>query len=53
MNVPLDQSVLDQVLRYNINLRVSFLVITNGSYCFAFMNDKGQLTALNELPSFS
>ncbi len=53
MNVALNRPVLDQVLRYNINLRVSFLVITNGSYCFAFLNDAGQLTELVELPSFS
>ena len=53
MNVALDQAVLDQVLRYNINLQSSFLVITNGSYCFAFLNENGQLTELSELPSFS
>lgn len=53
MKVALDQQVLDQVLRYNINLQVSFLVITNGSYCRAFRNDKGQLVELTELPSFS
>ncbi len=52
MNVALDQSVLDQVLRYNINLQVSFLVITNGIYCFAFKNEHGQLSALSKLPSF-
>ena len=53
MNVALDQAVLDQVLRYNINLQSSFLVITNGSYCFAFLSENGQLTELSELPSFS
>lgn len=36
MNVALDNKVLDQVLRYNINLQVDYLVITNGSYCFAY-----------------
>lgn len=53
MNVALDGSVLDQVLRYNINLQSSFLVITNGSYCFAFLNENAQLMELSELPSFS
>lgn len=52
MNVALDQTVLDQVLRYNINLQVSFLVITNGMHCIAFQNENGQLSALTELPSF-
>lgn len=53
MNVALHQPVLDQVLRYNIQLQVPFLVITNGSYCFAFENKIGHLIELNELPSFS
>lgn len=52
MNVVLDKAVLDQVLRYNITLRVPYLVITNGSYCFAFSNESDQLTALSMLPSF-
>lgn len=51
MGVALDQKVLDQVLRYNITLRVPYLVITNGSHCFAFLNGNDQLTALNEFPS--
>ena len=51
MNVPLDQQVLDQVLRYNIPMQVPYLVITNGTYCFAFENKTGQLVELNELPT--
>ena len=51
MNVALDQQVLDQVLRYNIPMQVPYLVITNGSYCFAFENKGGQLIELNLLPS--
>jgi len=53
MNVALDQQVLDQVLRYNIPMQVPYLVITNGSYCFAFENKEGQLIELGELPSVS
>jgi len=52
MNVALDQTVLDQALRYNINLRVAVLVITNGNYCYAFSSDTGKLSELNKLPSF-
>ena len=52
MNVVLDETVLDQVLRYNIILRVPYIAITNGSQCFAFSNDEGQVTELAELPSF-
>jgi hypothetical protein len=50
MNVALGQSVLDQVLRYNINLQVPYIVITNGSYCQAFSSINGKITDLNELP---
>ena len=50
MSVVLDQQVLDQVLRYNIPLQVPYLVITNGSYCYAFENKGGQLFELSRLP---
>ena len=50
MNVALDKTVLDQVLRYNMVLQVPYLVITNGSHCYAFFNEQGQLVELNELP---
>lgn len=51
MNVALDRTVLDQVLRYNINLQVPYLVITNGSYCMAFTFKNDKLTEINTLPS--
>ena len=51
MEINLDQKVLDQVLRYNINLQVPYLVITNGQYCFAFENKEGQLVELSEFPT--
>lgn len=50
MDVPLNEMVLDQVLRYNITLQVPYLVITNGSYCMAMECTNKQLTELNELP---
>ena len=52
MNVPLDNKTLDQVLRYNINLQVAYLIITNGSYCFAFSTADGVMSALEEIPAF-
>ena len=52
MNVELDTKTLDQVLRYNISLQVSCLVITNGSYCFAFSTANGVMLGLNEIPFF-
>ena len=50
MNVPLDRTVLDQVLRYNINLQVPYLVITNGSYCMAMTFEKDKMVELEEIP---
>jgi len=50
MNVTLDKSVLDQVLRYNITLQVPYLVITNGSYCMASLISNNELTEISELP---
>jgi hypothetical protein len=52
MNVPLNEEVLQQVLRYNINLQAACLVITNGSHCFAFRNNGGQFEALKNIPTF-
>ena len=50
MNVTLDKTVLDQVLRYNITLQVPYLIITNGSYCMAVMIANGGLKEMDELP---
>ena len=50
MNVPLDASVIEQVLRYNSTMQVPYLVITNGTYCFAFLNTEGQLEELDSIP---
>ena len=52
MNVVLDKSVLDQVLRYNITLNVPCLVITNGSYCMALQLKNNKMTAIDSLPVF-
>ena len=52
MNVVLDKTVLSQVLRYNINLQVHNIVITNGAFCYAFSNVNNQLVELDVLPDF-
>ena len=52
MNVVLDKTVLSQVLRYNINLQVPNIVITNGAFCYAFSNVNNQLVELDVLPDF-
>ncbi|HTE28353.1 type I restriction enzyme HsdR N-terminal domain-containing protein [Flavitalea sp.] len=52
MDVPLDEKVLAQVLRYHIAIPVPFLVITNGSYCAAFEKVNGTLSQLEVLPVY-
>jgi len=51
MDIPLNQAVLDQVLRYNISVPVRYLVITNGRFCVGYEKIANQLQLLTELPS--
>jgi len=50
MNVQLNKSTLDQVLRYNISLDVPYLVITNGTNCMALHLDGNNMNAIDSLP---
>ena len=52
MGVPLEESVLMQVLRYNIAIPVPYLVITNGEFSAGFVKNERTLDALTELPVF-
>ena len=52
MEVNLDETVLQQVLRYNIAVPVPFLVITNGKYCAGFEKRNQQLQLIEALPVF-
>lgn len=49
-NVALSEAVLQQILRYNISLQVSILVVTNGNETYAAQIREGVVTELNELP---
>jgi hypothetical protein len=53
MEVNLDETVLQQVLRYNIAVPVPFLVITNGHYCAGFEKHNQQLQLIEALPMFA
>jgi hypothetical protein len=50
--IMLDESVLMQVLRYNLAIPVPYVVITNGNVCFAADKSLGTEKWLSELPSF-
>ena len=48
--VSLNRKVLDQVLRYNMSLKLPYMVITNGSYCYAFGVVTNKLEEIDDLP---
>jgi hypothetical protein len=50
MNVVLSGETLHQVLRYNIKLDAGLLVVTNGSFSYAFEKKDGAFHEVNELP---
>ncbi len=52
MNVPLTENVLQQVLRYNINIQAGYLIITNGSHCIVFHKNGQDLEPVDSMPEF-
>lgn len=51
-DVELTESVVQQVLRYNIKLDVSYLVVTNGGKSFAVQLVNGKAKYLSVLPEW-
>jgi hypothetical protein len=52
MNVPLTTSVLEQVLRYNIQLAVAYISITNGSETYVWHLENGKAIEQDAFPAF-
>jgi hypothetical protein len=48
--ITLDTKVLEQLLRYNISIPVEFMVITNGSFTYAWQHTGKELKLIPELP---
>jgi hypothetical protein len=48
--ITLDEKVLHQVLRYNISMPATFLVITNGHFTYAWEKMGGELKELEQMP---
>jgi len=48
--VQLNESTLQQALRYNISVPVSYLVITNGHYTFGWEKTGVDLTLIQQMP---
>jgi len=53
--VKLTKEVLEQVIRYNIVLKVPYILITNGlsHYCFRYDEANNQFEKLGEIPRFN
>ena len=52
MKVSLSSKTLDQILRYHISVPATYLVITNGSYCYGFKKINKQFIEINEFPEY-
>ena len=52
MNVPLDEKVLQQVIQYNMAVPSEYLVITNGSFSYAWQRLNNLLHALDSIPAW-
>ena len=52
--VKISQQVFDQIARYNLDLRVSYLIVTNGltHYCCRFDQSQLTYTFLPEIPDY-
>lgn len=53
INVPINQKTLDQVMRYNINLKAAYFIVTNGTSCYGFKKEHESLQAVNVFPAFN
>lgn len=52
--IALSQKTMEQAARYNIQLKVSYLVISNGGqqYCCKIDHEKGKFHFLSEIPAY-
>ena len=48
--INLNDAVLQQALRYNVSVPVSFLVITNGHFTYAWEKTSGDLKLIGQMP---
>ena len=53
MNVELNQTTIEQILRYNMVMKVNYLVITNGTSIYAWRIADGKVTELQSIPNIN
>lgn len=52
MNVPINESVMQQLLRYQIAVQADYLIVTNGNETRGIGKENGQLIALHTIPTY-
>jgi predicted type IV restriction endonuclease len=52
MDVDLTQQTVEQIVRYNMSVPVSFLVVSNGSYTYAWQKTEHAFESIDRLPAF-
>lgn len=54
-HIPITQAVFDQITRYNITMRVDYLIISNGisHYCCKIDYEKQSYAFLKEIPGYT
>jgi hypothetical protein len=50
--IKLDETVLQQILRYNVSMPVPFIVITNGNLTYGWQKKDNDLHLIEELPDW-
>lgn len=52
MNVPINESVMQQLLRYQTTVQADYLIVTNGNETRGIGKENNQFTTLNTIPSY-
>jgi hypothetical protein len=50
--IKMNETVLQQVLRYNISVPVSFIIISNGNVTYGWQRKDGDIHLIEELPDW-
>lgn len=52
MNVPINESVMQQLLRYQTTVQADYLIVTNGNETRGIGKENNQFTTLDTIPSY-
>ena len=52
MDVDLTEQTVEQIVRYNMSVPVSFLVVSNGTYTYAWQKTEHAFDSIDQLPVF-